>query len=138
MWVMKPVKEIRKDAAAAAQVNEMKLFGKKTEKETPACACSGNAEVCTDESEAADSSALKSVKVLGSGCKSCEALLKNTNEALQNMKAPLTAEYITDMTVIAGYGIMSTPALVVNERVVAMGKVLTPAEVEKLLHKIGF
>ena len=33
---------------------------------------------------------------------------------------------------------MSTPALVVNERVVAMGKVLTPAEVEKLLHKIGF
>lgn len=138
MWVMKPVKEIRKDAAAAAQVNEMKLFGKKTEQAAPACACSGNAEVRVDESKAADSSALKSVKVLGSGCKSCEALLKNTNEALQNMKAPLAAEYITDMAVIAGYGIMSTPALVVNERVVAMGKVLTPAEVEKLLHKIGF
>ena len=48
------------------------------------------------------------------------------------------AEYITDMTVVASYGIMSTPALVVNDKVVAMGKVYQPSEIEKLLHKLGY
>ena len=43
-------------------------------------------------------------------------------------------EYITDFAVIASYGIMSMPALVVNEKVVSMGKVLKAADVEKLLH----
>ena len=54
------------------------------------------------------------------------------------MKAGIDAEYVTDMAVVAGYGVMSTPALVVNEKVVSMGKVMSPAEVENLLHKIGF
>ena len=39
---------------------------------------------------------------------------------------------------VVGYGAMSMPALVVNEKVVAMGKVLKAADVEKLLHKLGF
>jgi hypothetical protein len=118
----------------------MNLFGKKEKKEeTPACgcACNGNAEVKVNDAPA-DSTALTSVKVLGSGCKSCKALLDNTNAALQNMKAGIAAEYVTDMAVVAGYGVMSTPALVVNEKVVSMGKVMNPAEVENLLHKIGF
>ena len=118
----------------------MNLFGKKDKAaETPACGCAsnGNAEVKVNDAPA-DSTALTSVKVLGSGCKSCKALLDNTNAALQNMKAGIAAEYVTDMAVVAGYGVMSTPALVVNEKVVSIGKVMNPAEVENLLHKIGF
>ena len=42
-------------------------------------------------------------------------------------------EYITDFSVIAGYGVMSTPALVVNEKVVSAGRVLKPADIEKLI-----
>ncbi len=47
-------------------------------------------------------------------------------------------EYITDMKKVMEYGVMSMPAIVVNEKVVSMGKVLKTAEVEKLLKKSGF
>ena len=47
-------------------------------------------------------------------------------------------EYVTDMEKIMAYGVMSMPALVVNERVVSMGKVLKAADVENLLNKLGF
>lgn len=114
-------------------------FGKKKE-EKPACACNG--PVDTFEADAAKAahaaSGLSSVKVLGSGCKSCHTLLVNTNEALKAMAVPFEAEYVTDMAVVASYGVMSTPALVVNEKVVSMGKVYSAAEVEKLLHKLGY
>lgn len=118
----------------------MNIFGKKEKKEEPnacACACNGSAEVQVNDAPVVNAK-LKSVKVLGSGCKSCKALLDNTNTALQNMKTGIDAEYVTDLAVVAGYGVMSTPALVVNERVVSMGKVMNSSEVENLLHKIGF
>ena len=50
---------------------------------------------------------------------------------------PVEVEYITDMEKVMGYGVMSMPAIVVNEKVVSMGKVLKAADVEKLLHKLG-
>ncbi|MDD7011999.1 MAG: thioredoxin family protein [Candidatus Treponema excrementipullorum] len=53
------------------------------------------------------------------------------------MKKSVEVEYITDMETIMGYGVMSMPALVVNEKVVSMGKVLKPADVEKLFEKLG-
>ena len=56
---------------------------------------------------------------------------------LDTLKKPL-APYVTDMEKVVSYGVMSTPALVVNEKVVSMGKVLKAADVEKLLHKLGF
>ena len=46
-------------------------------------------------------------------------------------------EYITDMEKVMGYGVMNLPAIVVNEQVVSMGKVLKAADVEKLLRKLG-
>ena len=46
-------------------------------------------------------------------------------------------EYITDMEQVMAYGVMRMPAIVVNEQVVSMGKVLKAAEVEKLLRKLG-
>lgn len=73
------------------------------------------------------------VKILGSGCKNCEALTNNTNEALK--EAGITAEIIkiTDFKEIMAYGVMSTPALVINEKVVSYGKVLKPKEIIKLI-----
>ena len=51
------------------------------------------------------------------------------------MGLPVQVEYITDMEKVMSYGVMSIPAIVVNEKVVSMGKVLKAAEVEKLLSR---
>jgi small redox-active disulfide protein 2 len=105
----------------------------------PACACNSSVEEFeTDAVTEKTETGLISVKVLGSGCKSCHTLLVNTNEALKSMSVPFEAEYVTDMSIVASYGVMSTPALVVNEKVVSMGKVYSAAEVGKLLHKLGY
>ncbi len=73
------------------------------------------------------------VKVLGGGCNKCETLLANAKEAIATLGVEAEVEYITDFSVIAGYGIMSTPALMVNDKVVSMGKVLKAQEIEGLL-----
>ena len=54
------------------------------------------------------------------------------------MGLSIEVEYITDLQKVMEYGVMSMPALVVNEKVVSMGKVLKANDVEKLLHKLGF
>lgn len=54
------------------------------------------------------------------------------------MGLSVEVEYITDMQKVMEYGVMSMPALVVNEKVVAMGKVLKANEVVALLRKLGF
>lgn len=79
---------------------------------------------------------LSSVKVLGSGCKRCRALLENTQAALEEMGSAVVAEYVTDMAAIAAYGVMSTPALVVNDKVVSMGRALKTEEVADLLRRM--
>lgn len=78
------------------------------------------------------------IKVLGSGCASCHALYENTKEAVKKMGLSVEVEYVTDLQKVMEYGVMSMPVLVVNEKVMAMGKVLKPADVEKLLHKSGY
>ena len=49
----------------------------------------------------------------------------------------MEVEYVTNMEKVMAYGIMSMPGLVVNEKVVSMGKVLKSADIEKLLKKLG-
>ena len=73
------------------------------------------------------------IKVLGSGCKNCEALLKATQKAVESNDIEADIEYITDLEKIMSYGVMSMPALVVNEKVVSAGKVLKAEEVKKYL-----
>ncbi|MEG0863629.1 MAG: thioredoxin family protein [Clostridia bacterium] len=125
----------------------MALFGlgkkKEEEKKAPACACnsgcptSEEAEIANDCcAEAKDG--LCCIKVLGTGCPTCHALLESTKEAVKSMGASVEVEYVTDLQKIMTYGVMSMPALVVNEKVVSMGKALKTADVEKLLHKLGF
>jgi small redox-active disulfide protein 2 len=73
------------------------------------------------------------VKVLGPGCKNCLALESATREAIDRLGLDATVEKVTDYAAIAGYGVMATPALVVDEKVVSTGRVLTPTHVAELL-----
>lgn len=120
-------------------------FGKKKEEVKAAPACSCNCECSASEdiettdaccSDAKDG--ICCIKVLGAGCKSCHDQFENTKEAVRAMGLSVEVEYISDMQKVMEYGVMSMPALVVNEKVVSMGKVLKVADVEKLLHKLGF
>ena len=76
-----------------------------------------------------------SVKVLGSGCAKCNELEKNVKSALEQLGMDTTIEHVTDFNVIAAYGVMTTPALVVDGKVVSYGKVLKVDEAVKLLQK---
>lgn len=117
-------------------------FGKKKEEaKTPACNCDCAASEVSEITnnccpEAKDG--ICCIKVLGAGCKSCHELYENTKQAAKAMGLSVEVEYITDMPKVMEYGVMSMPALVVNEKVVSMGKVLKAADVEKLLHKFGY
>lgn len=73
------------------------------------------------------------IKILGSGCKKCVALGENANTALQAAAIDAEIEKITDVIAIAGYGIMSTPGLVIDEKVVSSGRVLSASEIGLLL-----
>ena len=73
------------------------------------------------------------IKVLGGGCCKYENLLEAVKEAVAEKGIEAEIEYITDMTKIMEYGIMSTPALMVDNKVVSMGRVLKAKEVKKLL-----
>ena len=120
-------------------------FGKKKEKEkkSPACACNGGCPTggvskmtndCCPEAK----DGICCIKVLGAGCKSCHEQYENAQDAVKAMGLSVEVEYITDMQKVMEYGVMSMPALVVNEKVVSQGKVLKAADVEKLLHTLGF
>lgn len=134
----------------------MSLFGfgkkKEEEKQVPACCCGsdvkkeevsscccgsagqvGEAACCGDAG-----SGISGIKVLGAGCKSCHEQYENAKAAVKAMGLNVEVEYITDMEKVMGYGVMSMPAIVVNEQVVSMGKVLKTADVEKLFRKLGY
>lgn len=112
----------------------MGLFSKKNAK--PASCCGGS---CTPETmaqaEAVNSSG--GVKVLGSGCAKCTALEAAAREALAELGMDTAIDHVTDFAQIAAYGVMTTPALVVNGKVVSYGKVLKKDEVKAIIQKVG-
>ena len=61
-------------------------------------------------------------------------MYENTKSAIKNMGLNIEVDYITDMQSIMKYGVMSMPALVVNEKIASQGKVLKAADIEKLLN----
>lgn len=73
------------------------------------------------------------IKILGSGCANCVNLEKATRAALAELGLDAQVTKVTDYAEIAGYGIMSTPGLVVDERVLAYGRVPKAAEIKTLL-----
>jgi small redox-active disulfide protein 2 len=112
----------------------MSLF-KREKKNEASCDCGG---IC-DAQSVAEAEKTKSegaiIKVLGSGCAKCNQLEEATREALEKLGMDTAIDHVTDFSQIAAYGVMSTPALVVDGKVVSYGKVLKTEEVVKLLQK---
>ena len=111
----------------------MGLFGlgKKKEQEPSSCGCSCGGG-CAGAEPAADCAVL----ILGSGCENCRKLEENVRAALAEPGQSDTAVgHVTDFTEIAKYGVMRTPALVVEGQVVSSGRVLSKDEAAALLRK---
>ncbi len=73
------------------------------------------------------------IKILGSGCKKCKKLYANAVLAADELSLEVEVVKVTDFQGIAKYNVMQTPALVIDEKVVAKGKVLTKEEIKELL-----
>lgn len=73
------------------------------------------------------------IKILGTGCANCKKLEANAREAVKELGVDATVEKVENMRDIVGYGVMRTPALVVDEVVKVMGKVASVEEIKKLL-----
>ena len=72
---------------------------------------------------------------MGTGCRKCKALLAATEEAVKSSGVQAEIEYVTDMIKIAETGLMSTPGLVINDKIVSSGKVLEAQAVAELIEK---
>ena len=112
----------------------MGLFGKKKESKSGCCCGTG----CTPEkmAQAEVKKNAPGVKVLGSGCAKCNALEEAVKAALGELNMDTTIDHVTDFAQIASYGVMTTPALVVDGQVVSYGKVLKKDEVIVILKKV--
>lgn len=75
------------------------------------------------------------IKILGSGCKNCVSLKENTEVALKEAGIEAEIVKVEDYKDIVSYGVMRTPALVIDEKVVSFGKVLKPKDIVKILEK---
>lgn len=73
------------------------------------------------------------IKILGSGCPNCKKLEANAKIAVAELGLEAVIEKVTDFADIASYGVMSTPGLVVDGKVVSYGKVISPKDIIKLL-----
>ena len=73
------------------------------------------------------------IKVLGTGCSKCKKMENNVQQAVTEMGSDATVEKIEDVMEIMKYGVMGTPALVIDEEVKTVGKVLTVDQIKKYL-----
>ena len=76
---------------------------------------------------------MKKIEILGTGCQKCVKLAKNAEEAVKDKGAEYAIEKVADLGKIMSYGVMITPGLVVDGKVVSVGKVLSPDDIKKLL-----
>ncbi|SJZ74023.1 thioredoxin family protein [Garciella nitratireducens] len=115
----------------------MGLFGKKNKKqETISYCCGQNCDTERMKKAQTKKNEDVSVKILGSGCTKCNQLEAATKSALEQLGMDTTIDHVTDFSQIAAYGVMSTPALVIDGKVVSYGKVLKTDEIVKILQKV--
>ena len=111
----------------------MALFEIKKKAAATGCCCGGDAESMKKAESAKIAGA--SVKILGSGCAKCNALEAAAKEALEMLGMDTSIDHVTDFSQIAAYGVMTTPALVVDGKVLSYGKVLKAGEAAELIKK---
>lgn len=73
------------------------------------------------------------IKILGTGCSSCKKLESHVKEAVEQMSLDATIEKVTDLKSIMAYGVMKTPAMVVDEKVMISGRVPKVKEIIRTL-----
>jgi small redox-active disulfide protein 2 len=73
------------------------------------------------------------IKILGPGCMNCKTLERRTCEALQQLNIEAAVEKVEDLASIMSYGILATPGLVIDEKVVSQGRVPTVNTLKELL-----
>ncbi len=73
------------------------------------------------------------IKILGSNCVKCESLLKNARQAVEQLGLGIEVNKETDVNKIVAYGVMTIPALVIDEKVVSVGKALSVEKVVELI-----
>ena len=73
------------------------------------------------------------IKVLGSGCTKCKKLYKNAQSAIEEVNMDAKLEKVEDINKIIDYGVMMTPALVIDEEVKSVGKVMAVKDIIKLI-----
>ncbi len=74
------------------------------------------------------------IKILGAACKKCKSLEANARKAVEELGIEAEIEKVTDMQAIIGYGVMSIPALVINDDVKSVGKVLNVKQIKEMLN----
>ncbi len=73
------------------------------------------------------------INILGTGCPKCQALERNTRDAVSELGITVNIEKVTDLMSIMKYDILMTPGLVVDGNVVSSGKLLTKEDIKKIL-----
>ena len=106
----------------------MSIFGFGKREEKKGC--------CAPEAAQSAGEAVCSVKILGGGCAKCNQLEAATVEALGELGMDARIEHVRDFAEIAAYGVMTTPALVVDGKVVSSGRVLKRDEVVRILTEV--
>ncbi|MBN1119731.1 MAG: TM0996/MTH895 family glutaredoxin-like protein [Anaerolineae bacterium] len=76
------------------------------------------------------------IKVLGPGCANCKRLEQHARMALEQLGIEASIEHVTDVSKFVDYGLMSTPGLVINEKLVSSGKVLAPNSIVTLIQEV--
>jgi len=82
-----------------------------------------------------------SIKVLGPGCKNCELLAQHARQAVERVLAvhpnvEVNVEKVTDVRIFANYGLLVTPGLVVNERLVSSGRIPSQSQIQAWLEDV--
>jgi small redox-active disulfide protein 2 len=76
---------------------------------------------------------MKKIQILGTGCPKCKALTQNAETAAKEMGIEYQIEKVTDINEIMKFGVMMTPALVIDGQVKVVGKVLVPEQIKAML-----
>ncbi|OQY17132.1 MAG: thioredoxin family protein [Desulfobacteraceae bacterium 4572_35.1] len=79
---------------------------------------------------------MKKIQILGTGCAKCQKLADVASQAANNLGINYELEKVTDINQIISFGVMTTPAMVVDGAVVLAGKIPSQAELEKLLQNM--
>jgi small redox-active disulfide protein 2 len=76
---------------------------------------------------------MKKIQILGTGCPKCKALTQNAEAAAKEMGIEYKIEKVTEINEIMKFGVMMTPALVIDGHVKVVGKVLSPEQIKAML-----